>query len=335
MANIPGASISLYLLGSFELRAGDQHINPALDRKTRAILAYLAATGHPHNRQSLYSLFCQEALDPAGTLRWHLSRIRRQLSPAIITTTKETVQFNQQAAWVDCTIFQAALDRHTISADLEELAGALDLYRGEFLAGMVLSDAAGFELWLLGERARTRQLYEHGLAELVERLIAAERYAPAIGRAQQLVQSNPLLEEAHARLAWLYAQMGQRAAALQQFERCRDLLRDELAVEPAPEFVRLHEQILRHQVRIENAELKKNREERFSILNSQFSIPTATFVGRDAELAQLHQLWRIAQSEGGAIVLIEGEAGGGKTRLAHEFGAGLAGASFLTGQCYE
>src|SRR5262245_12600918 len=210
MANVPGASISLCLLGSFELRASDRNINPALDRKTRAILAYLAATGHPHSRQSLYGLFCQESLDPAGTLRWHLSRIRRQLSPAIITAAKETIQFNRQAAWVDSNIFQVVLDRHPISADLEELAGVLDLYRGEFLAGTALSDAAEFELWLLGERAHLRQLYEHGLAEIVERLIAAGRYAPAIRRAQQLVQSNPLLEEAHARLVWLYAQTAQR-----------------------------------------------------------------------------------------------------------------------------
>src|SRR4029079_1809071 len=225
MANVPGASISLCLLGSFELRASDRNINPTLDRKTRAILAYLAATSHPHTRQSLYSLFCQEALDPAGTLRWHLSRIRRQLSPVIITITKQAVQFNRQAAWVDCIIFQEVLDRHPISVDLEELARVLDLYHGELLAGTALFDAPEFELWLLGERARLRQLYERGLAEMVERLTAAERYAPAIQRAQQLVQSNPLLEEAHARLAWLYAQLGQRAAALQQFERCRDLLR--------------------------------------------------------------------------------------------------------------
>src|SRR5262245_29770056 len=106
MAKVHGASISLFLLGSFDLRAGDAAINPAFDRKTRAILAYLAATGHPHSRQSLYSLFCQEAADPAGTLRWHLSRIRRQLTPAILTATKESVQFNRQAAWVDCDAFQ-------------------------------------------------------------------------------------------------------------------------------------------------------------------------------------------------------------------------------------
>src|SRR6266540_2403133 len=54
MANVPGAPISLCLLGSFEVRASDRNINPALDRKTRAILAYLAATGHPLNRQAAW-----------------------------------------------------------------------------------------------------------------------------------------------------------------------------------------------------------------------------------------------------------------------------------------
>src|SRR5215216_963983 len=134
MANVPGARISFCLLGSFEVRASDRNSNPALDRKTRAILAYLAATGHPHTRQSLYSLFCQEALDPAGTLRWHLSRIRRQLRPEIIIVAKETVQFNLQVASVDCNMFQNVLDRQPINTDLEGLANVLDLYRGEFLA---------------------------------------------------------------------------------------------------------------------------------------------------------------------------------------------------------
>ncbi|HEU5097920.1 MAG TPA: AAA family ATPase, partial [Roseiflexaceae bacterium] len=325
------------------MRVSDRNSNPALDRKTRAILAYLAATGHPHSRQPLYSLFCQEALDPAGTLRWHLSRIRRHLSPEIIVVAKETVQFNRQAAWVDCVIFQTALDPSPISMDLEALAGVLDLYRGEFLAGMALADSPEFELWLLGERTRLRQLYERGLAEIVERLIACDRHAAAIQRAQQLLQSNPLLEEAHARLAWLYARTGQRAAALQQFERCRNLLRHELDVEPALEFVQLRDQILHHELRIDNVELRKEDAYRsrsqFSNAQStpdfQSSIPTEPFVGRDAELAQLHQAWHTAQRQGGAIVLIEAEAGGGKSRLVQEFGRGLPGALFLTGQCYE
>jgi DNA-binding SARP family transcriptional activator len=330
MANVPATSISLCLLGSFELRASARDFNPALDRKTRAILAYLAATRHPHSRQALYSLFCQEAVDPAGTLRWHLSRIRRQLSPAIITATKETIQFNRQTAWVDCNTFQEVLDRHPISANLDVLACALDLYRGEFLAGTALSDAPEFELWLLGERARVRQLYERGLAEIVERLIVADDYAAAIQRTQQLVQSNSLLEEAHARLAWLYAQMGQRAAALQQFERCRDLLLNELAVEPAPEFVRLYDQI--RAGAIGRAPLLRSD---MPVDVPKASDQAADLVGREAELVQLHHAWHTAQSHGGTIVLIEAEAGGGKTRLVQEFSRGLPSVLLLTGQCYE
>jgi DNA-binding SARP family transcriptional activator len=330
MANVPGAPISLCLLGSFEVRAGDRKLDPTLDRKTRAILAYLAATGLPHSRQSLYGLFCQEAHDPAATLRWHLSRIRRQLSPELLIVAQETVQFNRQAAWVDCAIFQQVLDCHPIRADVDALAEVLDLYRGEFLAGMALSDAPEFELWLLGERARLRQLYERGLAEIVERLIACDRHAAAIQRAQQLVQSNPLLEEAHARLAWLYAQMGQRAAALEQFERCRDLLWRELAVEPMPEFVRLRDQILAGEV----GRVHALRSAMPAAAPQTGDQPTA-FVDREEELARLHQAWHTAQSQGGAVVLIEAEAGAGKTRLAHVFGHGLPGVMFLIGQCYE
>ncbi|MFN8457638.1 MAG: hypothetical protein U0401_23770 [Anaerolineae bacterium] len=57
-------------------------------RKTWALLAYLAATGQAHRRRTLIDMFCQEADDPGGALRWHLSRIRRQLDPAILRVEK-------------------------------------------------------------------------------------------------------------------------------------------------------------------------------------------------------------------------------------------------------
>ena len=98
--------------------------------------------------------------------------------------------------------------------------------------------------------------------------------------------------------------------------------------------MRLHDQILQHELKIENAELKKDRSQ-LSMRNAPFSISADLLVGRDAELARLHQAWSTAQDQGGAIALIEAEAGGGKTRLAQEFGRGLSGALCLTGQCYE
>jgi DNA-binding SARP family transcriptional activator len=326
------APITLSLLGSFELRVGAQGAQPALDRKTRAILAYLAATCRPHSRQSLLRLFCQEADDPAGNLRWHLSRIRRQLDPQVLLGDRAVVQLNRQAVWVDCDAFQQALEAPSGSTDPDMLAGSVDLYRGEFLEGMALAHAPEFELWLLGERSRYRRLYQRGLARLVEDLIAATRYEQAIPRARQLVQSDPLLEAAHMRLAWLYARIGQREAALKQLQEGRDLLQRELAVEPAPEFVRLHHQILHHAAGVEDVEVQKTDGQ---IAQALFATASAPLVGRDVELKRLQHAWQAAQRQGGVVALIDAVAGGGKTRLVQEFGLRVPEALLLVGRCFE
>jgi len=60
-------------------------------------------------------------------------------------------------------------------------------------------------------------------------------------------------------------------------------------------------------------------------------------VGRRAELDQLREMWRMAAQGHGSMVLLSGEPGIGKTRLAHELVvyARLNGALVLTGGCYE
>lgn len=321
----PTGSCAIRLLGSLEVRVGDR--TPAFRRKTRAVLAYLAATGQTHHRRALADLFCQEANDPAGALRWHLSRIRRQPGPEILLVEGDVVQVNHQACWVDCVQFQHILSRDLANQDLETLVGVVALYRGEFLEGAALPNAPEFELWLLGQRAHYNALYERGLFAVVTRLIALKRYAEAISWAQKLVQNNPLLEEAHAQLVWLYARTGQRQTALQQFDHCRDLLRKELAVEPSPELQTLHAEVVAGQ---------SVRPYVSAPISVAEELPRSTsFVGREAELAQLSRAWKDTCGGQGRVVLLEAEAGGGKTRLAHEFGASLSNMLFLTAECYE
>src|SRR5262245_2099471 len=124
------ATISLRLLGPFEVY---YDAKPAvLRRQPRAILAYLVARQQPCRRQALIDLFCREALDPAGALRLHLSRIRSQLGAASLLTEDTNVQFNPAAAWVDVLIFQQQLDRNLVGQPTEPLQAALELYRGDF-----------------------------------------------------------------------------------------------------------------------------------------------------------------------------------------------------------
>ncbi|MGH2543992.1 MAG: BTAD domain-containing putative transcriptional regulator, partial [Ardenticatenaceae bacterium] len=325
---LPSTSLSIRLLGPFEAYVGG-HM-PVLRRKSRAMLAYLAVTGRAHSRRALAEMFCQETDDPSAALRSLLSRIRRQLGAETLLTEGDTVQFNRQAGWVDCLEFEQTLEGDLGQPPWEHLAARVDLYRGEFLDGLSLADAPEFELWLLGERARLRNLYERGLAEIVGRLIALQQYGPAIRWAQQLVQSNPLLEEVHAQLMWLYAQTGQREAALQQFDHCRELLARELAVEPTPELRALRDEVLSGQI--------GRTSPRHPIIGmdvSEEARPASDFVGREKELAHLHQAWQAAERGQGPVVLLEAEAGGGKTRLAHEFAHALPDALLLVGECYE
>src|SRR5688572_12929906 len=85
------------LLGPMGVEARPGETVPLPGRKTRAILAYLAATGRPQPRTSLIRLFCQDSDDPARALRWQLSAIRRHIGPDSLLTLGEMVQWNEAA----------------------------------------------------------------------------------------------------------------------------------------------------------------------------------------------------------------------------------------------
>jgi tetratricopeptide (TPR) repeat protein len=216
---------------------------------------------------------------------------------------------------------------------LPQLESGINLYRGEFLEGLSLPDSAEFEIWLLGQRSQARRLYERGLREIVTCLIAQESYEAAIRRVQQLLQNNPLLEEAHARLIWLYSQTGRPEAASAQYELCRELLWRELAVEPSPELESLYQAVAAGRPAATFRITPISRSETTLPETPDFAGPD--FVGREAELEQLQQAWQAAVAGRGSVVLVVAAAGGGKTRLVQEFGNQLPAGSFLTGRCYE
>lgn len=324
-----GGQVSVFLLGPVEALLGDtkeKRAQALLRRKSRALLAYLAATTQMHHRESLANLFCQEAAAPLRALRLLLSRIRTQVGPFILHTQDDYVSLNHQAVWVDSREFERVLQQDLSQQPLPVIESAVALYRGEFLEGLSLPDAAEFELWLLGERARMRQLYERGLMEIVTRLTGRESFDAAISHARQLVQSNPLLEAAHARLIWLYAQTGRREAAVAQFQFIRELLQRELAVEPTPELQALYEEVITGRLPAWRVAAP--------VIAPAWAL-SADFVGRQTELAQLGEIWQAAQQGQGGVVLVAAEAGGGKTRLLQEFGRSLVEGSFQVGRCYE
>ena len=317
----------LRLLGPFEITGKPGNV---LRRKERAILAYLAQCAHPKTRHELAYLFCQSAANPGRTLRLSLSRLRKSLGESVLISQGEAVLFNRDSCQTDFSPFQELLaGSQWQTASLETLERIIPLYRGEFLEGLYLPDAPEFDIWLVGQRSYWAQLYERGALAWLKRLSTPERYVQAIPIAQRLVQQNPLLEEAHFHLIWLYAHTNQPAAARAQFDHCQAILETELAVEPGPALQALH------------AELLANRLAPRMAARPQIPVvsltptPPADFVGRESEWQTLNRAWDQVRQGHRRALIIKAEAGGGKTRLVQEWAKTLPDKDYYYGPCYE
>ncbi len=123
------------------------------------------------------------------------------------------------------------------------LSAAIDLYRGDFLAGFSLKDSANFDDWQLAETESLRSEMELAFDRLVRCHIEQKELARGIGCAHRWLKLDRSNETAHRHLIDLLARSGQRTAALRQYEQCVLALDEELGVAPDRAMVQLYEDI--------------------------------------------------------------------------------------------
>lgn len=239
------ANLDVRLLGGFEARFDSGQKITLSTRKTEALLAYLAlAPGKGRSRDQLAGLLWSDRaqVQAKSSLRQALTALRRGLqengSP-VLATDGESVTLDPRALAVDVLEFE----RLAANGANGNLARAERLYRGPLLDGFSVRDPS-FNEWLGQERAR---LHESAI-KAVDRLLAGQLRAggseAASATAQRLLALDPLRESTFRTLMRLYAEQGERGLAARQFERCREVLAQELGVEPAPATVRLYEEIV-------------------------------------------------------------------------------------------
>jgi DNA-binding SARP family transcriptional activator len=96
-----------------------------------------------------------------------------------------------------------------------------------------------YDDWVAQERDALRELRLHALEVLCRDLASAERFGPAIAAGRAAVAGDPLRESAHRVLVRAYLLEGNIATALRQYERCREVLADELGIGPSERMERL------------------------------------------------------------------------------------------------
>ena len=250
------ARLEVRLLGSFEVGYRGRPPLRFESRRTRALLAYLVC--HPDRalpRESLGALLWPE-VDPATSrhnLRQAFYNLRHTLTPPAggaspLTTRHDSLAFTPPpGAWIDLAIFTDALRRARSlqdGIDPGELARAVEVYGGDFLAGFWFPGGTAFEEWLVAEQERWREAAVAALTDLVEHHLRHGGYGLGIDYARRLQTIEPLAEEPHRQLMRLYALSGRRGRVVAVYESLRRLLATELDVAPMPETTLLYRRIL-------------------------------------------------------------------------------------------
>jgi DNA-binding SARP family transcriptional activator len=303
--------LSVSLLGDFCIRHDEAPVTDVDTPRLQSLLAYLMLhRDAPQSRAHLAFLFWPDTTEAQArtNLRNLLHHLRRALPHAdsYLDASVHTLQWQSDAPFaLDVADFDAALSHAEQAPQMsdsaavrEALERAVALYKGDLLPSC-------YDDWIIPQRERLRQACLSALERLV-RLLEEERdYEAAIRYARRLLRHDPLHEATYRRLIRLHALDGDRASALRVYHTCTTILQRELDVEPSAATRAAYEQLLGPESRPAPA------------------VPTmAAFpplVGREREWTQMLQAWHAVAAGGEPhVVMLRGEAGIGKSRLAEE-----------------
>lgn len=308
------ADLQVFLFGGFRLIYQGKLITVIAQPRSQAFLAYLLLhRNSPQPRQLLSYTFWPDSTESQArtNLRQLLHHLQRILPVAAhyLQIEKHTVQWNVNA---DFTFDVAEFEQNIILANQlrregkftearRNLESAVRLYQGDLLP-------VCYDDWILPERERLRQIYSTTLEELIDNLEGQHNYHASIVYAEALLRHDPLRETTYRQLMWLHALHGDRASALRMYHTCVTVLGRELGVKPGLETWEAYQNLLNVQ-----APTSTEREQK------ELTDVQPTLIGRHQEWAVLQTAWRHTADGHSSLVLISGEAGIGKTRLAEEF----------------
>ena len=298
-------AVQIRLLGEFSVAVDDVAVGGLNSARLQALLGYLLLhRAAPSSRQQLAFMFWPDTSDSQAqtNLRQLLHTLRHRL-PALadnLVIDERTIRWRADAAiGLDVADFEAALARAQRLSGIEQLKAleeGVDAYRGALLPDC-------YDDWIVGERERLAQACVAALEQCVLRHEERRAYREAIACARRLLAADPLHEATYRHLMRLHALDGDRVAALRVYHSCVAMLKRELDVEPGAATRELYERL----VKAPGLAARPATRDAVSGL-----------VGRQLEWQALQAAWRTANRGAVHGIVLGGEAGIGKTRLAEE-----------------
>ncbi|WP_126553240.1 BTAD domain-containing putative transcriptional regulator [Dictyobacter kobayashii] len=320
-------ALYISLLGDFLVMEGERPLTTVLVPRVQALLAYLLLHRRaPQDRAHLAFLLWPDSLEAQAhtNLRQLLYHLRQALPHAeqFLAIERRSVQWVPALGEDSFKLDVQELEQALVEAQQAEQVGdtqarrsalerVMQLYRGDLLPGC-------YDEWILPERDRWHQAFLRAAEQLGSLLEQECDYTAAIAVSQQLLRLEPLHEASYGRLMRLYTLSGERATALRTYHTCVRLLERELGAEPSAATQAIYETLMQP----EQLEAAMKRPPNESALKRGTAIP---LLGRKEEWRQLQKVWRKAtggidglQAGSAQLVMLSGETGIGKTRLANE-----------------
>jgi DNA-binding SARP family transcriptional activator len=351
--------VRIGVLGPTEAWVGSTPVDLGA-RKQRALLAALVLhRGRAVPVDTLVDLLWGDhpPAGMAGTLQVYVAGLRRALEPdrparapaSILVTVGAGYALRLPEPDVDVAAFERTVDavhrglgagrlldaprltEEELAGHLDDLTAALATWRAApFLD---LDDAPDVR----AERARLEELHAVALEDRAAVGLALGRHATVAAELEALTAANPLRERLWAQRAVALARSGRQADALETLRRVRDVLADELGLEPGPELREIQAAVLRQDPALEWQAPQVVTEDKDRERAAPSTQPPWPLVGRSAEVQALRAVLDQARAGRASFVALVGEPGIGKTRLCAELAAAASesGVWVVSGRCSQ
>jgi DNA-binding SARP family transcriptional activator len=298
-------SIALRLFGQPAL------ITPSADApdqavgiKSLALLAFLLLEPGPHPRERLAALLWGEHPDDAA--RASLRQALMQLRAAAGDTLRVSRVAVEIGGSIECDAleFMHAADRDPAAAARYDVPA--------FLQGFVVRHAPAFDEWATDMRRRLLSRWTALHGAIAREAMTRWDWREAIGHAAVWLDADPTADEPVRLLVEALYLSGDRAGALARYASYRERLISDTGAEPGRALLQL--------VRRIEADAPRGQTPRSITAERSAPLPPleSALVGRGPEMDALGRAWNAVRRGAGRVVIVEGEAGVGKSRLVEE-----------------
>ena len=304
--------LEIRLLGPLEVRLGGRPVGLSGGKRHGLLAALGLRKGRVVAVDELIDALWGEELPatPRNALQHHVARLRSALGQdsivgssggyALGDVTVDAVRFEELLAEA-----RGAVREGDARAGAESIDLALALWRGPALQGLTETE------WLGAEARRLEALRVDALEERFETALALGENREIIPALRATLDENPFRERVWAQLMLALYRSGRQVDALESYQEARQVLAEQLGLEPGPELRQLQEAILAHDPAIAPVPVAARR-------RGNLPSPTTSFVDRERELAEV-----VALLSEHRLVTLTGPPGVGKSRLALEVGRSL------------